>query len=270
MNLKIASKAMYGSWGFYSPTRTLFDVGEGVSSALGNYVYAIEDVFIGHSHSDHIAGLPSLIGARAYARGDKEKALTIHYPESDNMTLIKDYISKLHKKLPYTLNWVEVGPGFTKDFDNGMKLEAFYVKHAYNSIGFKILEKRTRLKAGINPADAKFLVSKGENITEEYWANIFTWTLDSAKYDLNHVKGCAWLVADTTFLSSVDRDDNTHASVEEVLAWAKESNIKRLTLGHFSVRYNWNEITPFVLDKAAKIGFNGKIDIVLPNKVYEF
>lgn len=261
---------MYGSWAHFSPTRTLFDCGNDCASALMNHVYAIEDIFIGHScHSDHIANLPSFIGARAHARGAKEKPLNVYYPESRNMTLMMDYISKLHSRLPYELNFIEIGPGFTKTFDNGLVLHAFAVKHAYNSLAFKILERRSRLKAGIDPKDAKALAASGQIINEPYWANVFTYTLDSASYDLKHIENCAWLVGDSTFLKSSDRDENTHASVEEILTWARDKNVKRVTLCHFSIRYNYKEIEPFVLDAKVKIGFNGIVDIIIPNRVYE-
>jgi len=269
-NLTIFSKAMFGTFSYYSPIRAMFDCGPGASNHFGNYVYAPESIFISHScHNDHIGDLPSFIGARAFCRGDKEKPLTIYYPESRNMTFMMEYISKIHSRLPYDLNFVEISPGFKLDFGNKMHLEAFYVKHGYNSLGFKILEKRSRLKAGIDPKDAKDLIAKGEIISEEYFGNLFTWTLDSAYYDIANIVNCAHLVADATFLKVADRDDKTHASVDEVMTWAKDANVKRLTLAHFSSRYNWNEITPSVLDVKEKIGFNGGVDIVLPNKVYE-
>jgi len=260
---------MYSTWGYYAPIRALFDCGEGCATNLGNYVYAPESIFLGHNHGDHVLGLPSFIGCRNSARGDKEKPLTVYYPESDMMKDLIEFIKKRNSRLSYDLNFVEISPGFKLDFGNKMHLEAFYVKHGYNSLGFRILEKRSRLKAGIDPKDAKNLIAKGEVVSEEYLGNLFTWTLDSANYDRSNIAGCAHLVADATFLKVADRDDNTHTSVDEVMTWAKEANVKRLTLAHFSSRYNWNEITPSVLDIKDKIGFNGGVDIVLPNKVYE-
>lgn len=261
---------MYGSWAMYAPTRTLFDCGNDCASALMNHVYAVEDIFISHCHQDHYNNLPSFIGARAYACGAKEKGLNVYYPESRNMTLMIDYIRKLHPKLPYELNFIEIGPGFTKTFENGLVLEAFSVKHCYNSLAFKILEKRSRLKAGIDPKDARTLAASGQTINENYWANIFAYTLDSASYDLKHIENCAWLIADSTFLKFSDRDENTHASVEEILTWARDKNVKRVILAHISTRYDIREITPFILDAKLKIGFNGALDIIFPNKIYEF
>lgn len=260
---------MYSTWGYYAPVRAMFDCGEGAATALGNYIYAPEVIFLSHSHGDHVLGLPSFIGCRNSARGDKEKPLSVYYSPTDTMADLIAFIKKRNSNLSYDCNFIPLQSGAIWSGSNGMRIEAFNVKHCYGSLGYKVLEKRTRLKAGINPNEVKNLISKGVNVSEEYWANVFTWTLDSASYDVNHIQNCAWLVADATFLKSADRDDPTHSSVEEILFEAKAANVKRLTLAHFSSRYNWSEIPKFVLDQAAKVGFNGKIDVVLPNKVYE-
>lgn len=269
MNLKISSKGMYSTWGYYAPIRALFDCGEGCATNLGNYVYAPESIFLGHNHGDHVLGLPSFIGCRNSARGDKEKPLTVYYPESDMMKDLIEFIKKRNSRLSYELNFVEISPGFKLDFGNKMHLEAFYVKHCYKSLGFRIMEKRSRLKAGIDPKDAKALIAKGETISEEYFGNIFTWTLDSASYDLDNIQNCAHLIGDSTFIHSKDRDEQTHSSCEEVLSWAKKFDVKRVSLAHWSSRYNWNEIPKEVETIQKEIGYEGKIDIILPNKVHE-
>lgn len=269
-NLTIFSKAMFGTFSYYSPIRAMFDCGPGASNHFGNHVYAPESIFIGHScHNDHIGDLPSFVGARAHCRGDKEKDLNIYYPESRNMTLMIDYISKLHYNLPYKLNFIEINPGFTKTFDNGLSIEAFAVKHAYKSMGYKILEKRSRLKAGIKPEDARALAASGQVINEAYWANVFTYTLDSASYDLKHIENCAWLIADSCFISPKDREDLTHASCEEVMRWAKDSNVKRISLAHWSCRYSWQDIQRAVPEIQKNVGYYGQVDAILPNRVWE-
>ena len=53
-NLTGYSKAMYSTWFYYKPARLLFDAGEGVASALGNFIFGIERIFISHGHHDHI------------------------------------------------------------------------------------------------------------------------------------------------------------------------------------------------------------------------
>jgi len=260
---------MYSTWGYYAPIRAMFDCGEGCATSLGNYVYAPENMFFSHNHGDHVLGLPSFVGCRNSARGDKSKPLNVYAPYSDSMNDLVAFIQKRNSRLSYQLNFIEVAPDFKLNFDNKLSLEAFAVNHGFNSLGYKVIEKRSRLKAGINPKDARDLIAKGEIINEDYFANVFTWTLDSSSYDKKHIENCAWLVADSTFLKAADRDDPTHSSVEEVLNWAKDGNVKRVTLAHFSSRYNWNEIPAFVLDAKDKIGFAGVVDVVLPNKVYE-
>ena len=62
----VFSKAIYSTWIFSKPLRTLFDAGEGLVSALRNRAFAIERVFITHGHYDHIGG-NHYFNCRAYA-----------------------------------------------------------------------------------------------------------------------------------------------------------------------------------------------------------
>src|SRR6478609_8462522 len=82
-NLTCYSTAMYSSWFWHAPSRTLFDCGEGVTLFMRNYIFGVERILISHSHADHVNGLLSFIGARNSARGDKEKPLDIYYPHND-------------------------------------------------------------------------------------------------------------------------------------------------------------------------------------------
>ncbi|WP_121526993.1 MBL fold metallo-hydrolase, partial [Mesotoga sp. HF07.pep.5.2.highcov] len=78
MEFQIFSKALYSTWILYRPERILFDVGEGISTILGNSVYAIKDIFLTHGHVDHISGLWGLINTRNTAMGDRNKQLRIN------------------------------------------------------------------------------------------------------------------------------------------------------------------------------------------------
>lgn len=260
---------MFSTWALYRPARILFDAGESVGCTLDKDAFAIERVFISHGHSDHVSGLPSLVGNRSSMKGASNKPLTIYHPESRNMTAYKELIGKLYTRLPYDLQFVTVEPGFKLDINEKTYLESFEVKHCYGSLGYKVMERRERLKAGVKPEDARALKAQGVDIHEDYEAVSFAWTLDSAQYDLSHIEGAAHLIADTTFLSAKDRDDPTHASVEEVFEWCNAAKVKRVTCAHVSTRYPWNEARQFILDAANRLGLNAKLDIGLGDKVYQ-
>lgn len=269
MNLTIFSKAMFSSWCLYRPARVLFDVGDGCSTTLDKDAFAIERVLISHGHSDHVSNLPSLIGNRGSMKGATNKPLTIYHPESRNMTAYKELIGKLYTRLPYDLQFVTIEPGFKLDINEKTFVEAFEVKHCYGSMGYKVMERRSRLKAGVKPEDARALKAQGIDIHEDYDANVFTWLLDSATYDLKHIGNAAHCIMDGTFMTAAHRDDETHASVEECLERAVAAKVKRVSLAHISCRYTWAEAKTFIHDAVTRSGFTGKVDIILSDKVYE-
>src|SRR5690606_5055782 len=112
-NLIGFSKGLYSSWVYHSGSRSLFDCGEGCASYLGNKVFAIDQIFISHDHEDHVLGLIGLIGIRNLGRGNREKPLTIYYPEgSSKIELIKEFVAKTSGRfLKYDLRWIPISSG---------------------------------------------------------------------------------------------------------------------------------------------------------------
>ena len=151
-NLSGFSKAMYSTWFFYRPARILLDAGEGVSTAMENFVFGIEKVFLSHGHYDHIGGLPGLLQSRRSARGDNEKPLEVYYPLSDELiSLQRRYIENLTYTLGYRLTWHPIEPAQRVPLGAGRDrgfLVPFRVQHAARSVslGFNIMEERMRLR----------------------------------------------------------------------------------------------------------------------------
>ncbi len=275
MNLKIFSKALYSNWGYHYPTRTLFDCGEGCATALGNEIYGPERICIGHgNHPDHTSGLHLFLGCRNSGRGDRNKALDIYAPESKSFTNLKEYIIKESGNyLRYSVNWSELDIGIEVIIDINKKtyISSFPVHHTYNSRGYKVMEIRQKLKDGITPDIAKELKRDGQNIYDIYHHPTFVWLLDSHTFDLFHIQNAVHVVFDATFLTAKDCDKgDTHSSVEEVLLWARDAKVKRATLAHISTRYSAEEVTATVAKLTESIGYQGQVDIVLGDKIYEF
>ncbi len=250
MEFQIFSKALYSTWIFYRPERILFDSGEGISTLLGNSVYAIRDIFMTHGHVDHIAGLWGLINTRNTAMGDRNKPLRISYPATNRaIEAFLEFIVSMNPRLKYDmiLNPLQEGDEvFLRDAGSFRRsVRPFRVKHTAGevSFGYHIYELRRKLKAEFlslpNSEIARVVHEEGrESVTETYLQKIITISGDTYALPPELISNSETLLHECTFLQEKDRRNQNHSSIEEVIDSVRRSEgIKRLILYHISGRY---------------------------------
>ena len=251
-NIDGYSKAMYATWFYYKPARILLDAGEGVSPALGNGVFGIENVFLSHGHFDHVSGVPGLVLSRKSARGDKEKPMTIHYPQGDRLVgALREYVANFTAGhalgLSYDLTWRELEPGdripLGESRDRGY-MEVFRTLHSrrHLTLGYKICETRTRLRAEHSHLTEREIAAIArehgrDGLMEEYEKKLLVYGGDSMPLDPDEVRDAEVLMHDSSFLDEGDREEPTHATMEEALRVAIEANVGAVILFHVSSRY---------------------------------
>src|SRR6056297_2931403 len=193
MKILSYSKALYSSWLYYSPDRILFDAGESVSSIMGNKSFAVDKVFLSHGHTDHIAGLISLINIRNNAMGDKKKPLDIYYPRNNfHISEMMNYLFKTNSNISYPLNWLPLKPAervqvFGKDDSRSARyVSSFRTEHSQGeiSLGYNVVEMRQRLRSkykDLSQEEIKEIVhSEGRNtVVENYQQKLFSYGGDS-------------------------------------------------------------------------------------------
>ncbi len=249
MRFIIYSKALYSSWVYYSPDRVAFDAGEGISTILGNKVFAIEKIFLSHGHADHITGLIGLINIRNSGMGDTEKPLTIYYPQ-DNWRVLElmSYIRKTNRRLKYRLEWVPLKIGDRVEVFSGQcsrYVEAFKTVHSENevSLGYNIIEQRKRLKSEYRDLPQEEILKlvhagKREEISETYLKKLVSYGGDSIALDPKDVEGTDILLHDCTFLTEEEREDYKHATLSEALEVALRAQVQEALIAlHISSRY---------------------------------
>ncbi|AEX84883.1 beta-lactamase [Marinitoga sp. 1135] len=245
MEFIIRSKALYTTWVYYKPDRLLFDVGEGISAALGNKIYSIEKIFISHSHVDHIAGLWGFINTRNNAMGSREKGLTIYYPKgSKNIEEYLNFIQRMNKYLRFKLEFITVEHGDIIPLKNNRYLKIFKTRHTpgEKSVGFQILENRKRLKSeyqNLSGNEIKELISKmgKENILEKYTKKLVTISGDSLPVSPDIIEDSDILVHECTFIREKDRKLRNHTSLDEIKKLLTQIKPKKVILYHISSRY---------------------------------
>lgn len=249
-NLCGFSLAKYSTWFYYKPDRLLLDAGEGVSVTMRNLIFGIDMVLISHGHADHISGLPGLLSSRASSMGDNKKPLTIGYPKGDrNVLKMQKHIKETIGKVPYDIEWKEIEAGDKIPLFGNRSLQAFPSRHIENSLslGYKIIEDRTRLRSCYRALPKNEIIqliqTRGkQDLSETYSHALLCFSGDSMPLPQETVENAEVLLHDATFLKGEDREENTHATLDEVLLLAKEANVASLGLFHFSARYRNAEI----------------------------
>jgi ribonuclease Z len=282
MKILAYSKALYSSWLYYSPDRLLFDAGESVSSIMGNKSFAVERVFLSHGHTDHIAGLVSLVNIRNNAMGDKQKPLTVYYPRNNfHISELINYLSRTNNNVKYPLQWVpmEAGEEIQVYGEDGSRnprfVRAFSTEHSRSevSLGYNIIEERQQLKDEYSEYSQdeikKLAQTRGrDGLVETYRQRIFTYGGDSVPLDPDKIKNTEILCHDCTFLVEEDRKMFKHATLEEAVEVAKEAEVKKKMIGlHISSRYK-DRIDELKEEVVANENLPFDVELIPPGRIY--
>jgi ribonuclease Z len=237
---------MYANWLWHRSLQLIVDAGEGLQLALSSNVFSPSCVAITHGHSDHVLGLPGLIGARRFGKGANDKALTVIYPEaSRGVTAVREWLGIAYVDVAFPVSWVRAEPGFVHPMAKGRTLEAFGVRHTADepALGYRVVETRRRLRdefAHLSQTEVEALALQGKRgeLLEDVRHIVFAHSGDAMPIDPDLVRGADVLVHDATFLNHADRREPIHATSEEAFDVARAGGVGTLLLHHLSVRYD--------------------------------
>jgi len=260
------SRGMYSNWFWHRSLQLLIDAGEGLQLALGTNVFSPSVLAITHGHSDHVLGIPGLIGARRFGKGANEKPLTIIYPEhSRGVQAARNLLGTSHADVVFPLNWIAATPGTSIPLGKGRSLEAFAVRHVADepAVGYRVIESKRRLKpehAAMSQAEIGAAARDGrrEALLETVTHVRFAHSGDAMPIDPALVADADLLVHDATFLEEADRKYPIHATTEEALDVGRAANVKTLILYHLSIRYDRATALPILRAQVAASGFAGE------------
>jgi len=255
----------------------LVDCGEGAQMQLRRFglkFQRINHIFISHLHGDHYLGLPGLL-ASMHLLGRTEP---LHLYADEGLQQILEINNKYsHSFLKYPIhfhphNFSEPALLFE---DEKVKISSLILKHSIPCCGFVFEEKeRPRklikekieelqipiasyedLKIGndfISPEGA--VIPNEELTTDPLPARKYAYCSDTIYNQdlLPQLQKADLIYHEATFMEAMRAraDQTLHSTAKDAASIAKEANIKRLLLGHFSARYK--DLNP-LLEEARSI-----------------
>lgn len=243
----------------------LFDCGEGTQMRLQKYQInhqKIETIFVSHSHGDHFFGLIGLLSSMALAGREQELKIFC--------------VSEVKKITEYQLETLGLQAQFPIIFEvldeindkqliyesKHLDFYAFPLNHRVKCYGFQVIEKEKQRKflpqkaraLGI-PVEYYRILKQEKSVEllngEVYYPDqvlgdreksfSFSFCTDT-KFEestIEYVKNSDLLYHEATFLEShKDLAEKTfHSTAKQAAKVAKEADVGKLVIGHFSARY---------------------------------
>ena len=243
--------------------RFLIDCGEGTQVQLRkakvSFVH-IKHIFISHLHGDHFYGLPGLVSS--FRLLGREAPLHIYGPKG-----IKEALSLLLKLANswtnFPLHFHELGSNASVCVfeDDDVVVHTIPLNHRVYTNGFLFAEKEGYRRinadsaetAGIDKSQYRLLqlgqdvliddvLIKNSSVTyNPHPPKKYAYCSDTAYFPsiVPIIKDADWLYHEATFLQQhADLAQKTkHSTAQEAATIARDANVGRLILGHYSARY---------------------------------
>lgn len=237
----------------------LFDPGEGTQR---QFIFAniaptvVTRIFISHFHGDHCLGLGSVL--MRLNLDNVEHPIHCYYPASGKKYFDRlRYGSIYHERLTVIEHPVSQA-GFVED-DGRFRIEATFLEHGVENIGWRITEANTRKfdldklqQYGVKGPLVKELQEKGSLIVQgkEVTLDQVSWIRHGDSFAvvidtlpcqnaIDIARGASLFLCESTYLEEHRQLAmlHNHLTAKQAAMIAKEAGVKQLILTHFSARY---------------------------------
>ena len=277
-NITGYSTALFSTWYFIDELRLLFDAGDGLVANLLQKSRKIDHVFISHADRDHVTGLLQFNQLNSRAGFP-----IIYYPkDSGSFPALSKFSRKFDPHVVGTV-WTPISPEHDVPIKKDMFIRSIANTHAaekggIRSLSYKVIQTKLKLNPELVKLPAEdirhIIEQKGKASTHtEVQTNLISYSGDTPVEDLTRWENSQILIHEATFLRDDDEErepgphTHKHSYLEEVMEMVSGSNIEQLILGHFSSRYNAEQIDSRILELCEKYAINIPVFRVLPGQV---
>lgn len=255
----------------------MIDCGEGAQlqfRRMGLKFSRLGHIFISHLHGDHLFGLPGLLSTMALH--EISGTVTVHI-FSEGARLLKEWMDFFNRNSPFEIVYDVFEPGERRVLyeDSGLTIETFPLYHRTPCNGFILREKPkmrhlrgdtvkfhevpvSQLRAIKEGAD--FIRPDGKVIpnvmlTTDADPSVSYAYCSDTMMDMrvvDDIRGVDTLYHETTYDDSLEAQarERGHSTARQAAMIAAAVGARRLIIGHFSKRYNSEEI---LLEQASEV-----------------
>ncbi len=256
----------------------LFDGGEGTQVSLRRLNLKwkkINAIFVSHTHADHVTGLPGILMLSAQV--DREEPLYIYGPPK-----IKEYIETSRKVLDMYINYPivvkEIQAPCVVHEEKDFVIRAFPLDHTKTCVGYTLEEherpgefnpqKARELNVPCGPLWSKLqngeevqsldgkIVKPEEVMGAKRSGRKFSFVTDTLYKEsiAKEVKNSDLLICEAMFEDELidQAKEKKHMTASQAATIAKDADVKRMCMIHYSPRYNDKELH-IILEQAQKI-----------------
>lgn len=218
-----------------------FDIGRAPRLSLNSPYVAIS-----HGHMDHVAGLVYYFSQRNFQGMGVGTVLCHPSLVKPIQKLMDAWIDIEAQRTPYNVLALEPGTD-THEFEikNNIFLRAFETDHTVPSLGYVVIEKRSKLREELVGLPQEKLVemkAAGEQITYVREIPLVAYTGDTAPgsfFERPEVRGAKILITECTFLDEGHRDRarvGKHLHLDDVINLLGKVEAEHVVLTHLSRR----------------------------------
>ena len=206
-------------------------------------------VALTHGHMDHIAGLGYYFSQRPF-QGMTPGTVVCHpLLRAPIVGLMEAWAQIERQRVPHEI--VTLEPGESLEVKNNHFLEAWKTDHTEPSLGYTVIEKRTRLKEsyqGLEQDELVKLKKAGTDIVDTFRIPLVAYTGDTAFGDhllTDVVLKAKVLIAECTFIEPGHRKRagiGRHLHLEHIIELLEQGENEAIVLTHLSRRSHMGQV----------------------------